>query len=89
VGAWFIGSAGFSELHEVADMWYALGIVCCVGSAVVVHDIGVTSCASGWVVDGMAMSGQQCALVVLMDHFLILFIHSLQPISAFNFAYKK
>lgn len=70
----FVSPIELSKLHIVAKMRCTLRIVRRVGSSIIVHDVSVTTCTSRWVVDGPSVPSQQGALIVLMDHVLILFI---------------
>ena len=72
VGAGFVGTVKGTELHVVAQLGHPLGTVVDVGAAVVSHDIGVPASAGGRVVDGAAFAPQESAVVVLVDHHLIL-----------------
>ena len=49
--------------------------VCNVGAAVVSHYVGVATCPRWRVVDGTTLVSKKSALVVLVDHYLILFIN--------------
>jgi hypothetical protein len=75
VGTRFVCAVEGTEFHEVTQFGHALMRVCYVGTAVVSHYVSVPPCARWGVVDGATLVAQKSALVVLVDHYLILFIN--------------
>ena len=76
VGAGFVASVVWTEFHVVSQLGDALMGIVDIGSTVVSHDVGIPSGSCGWVVDGTTLVAEESAVVVLVNHSLILFINN-------------
>ena len=76
VGAGSVGPVEGAEFHVVSQFGHSLWAIVDVGPAVVGHDVGISTGASGWIVDGVPFSPEESTMVVLVDHHLILLHHA-------------
>jgi hypothetical protein len=73
IRAGFIGAVEWPEFHVISLLGHSLMGIGNVGSAVISHDVGVPACSGGRVVYRTPFVPQKSALVVLVNHYLILF----------------
>ena len=64
----------WAKFHVVSQLGDALRCIVHIGAAVVVHDVGIPSGSGGRIVNRAAFVAEESAVVVLVDHLLILFI---------------
>jgi hypothetical protein len=63
-----------TKFHEVSYLWNSLMRICDVSSTIVRHNISIPSCSRWRVVYGPTLIAEKSALVMLVNHYLILFI---------------